>query len=1141
MFHITAIIAIFSIILPNFSHALDSNQNGISDVWEALHPAAAADPNGDADGDGLTNRQEGHAWTDPADPASFFRVESYQHLPGSDQFGWPGEPWMRDVPRGSADLLEWPRLAATSTGSGATGEVTATPSGPAGFYRVVRHESLNSDTDALTNKEEALLGTNPLLWDTDGDKVPDDVEFLQGTDPLSSTDSDGDGLPDDWEEWCIRHDPDDAVTSLADVNPGTDFDGDGVNDGTEFALGTSPVKAVKNVLLFLSEDQGVDLGCMGTAGLQTPSIDSLASGGVLFERAFAMSPVCSTSKMSMFTSQFCHQNSTWRNVSNYGTDFPLTGDPSLLNLGGVHEDLPTLIEILRDHGFFTATSHKTHVQPIRKWPYNKGYGQPTTAATATSYINDLVTRAGDRPFHMTFGVGAPHLPFRSIAKNQGVWSDTGGLANDGHVTNVDANAITVPNCWPDLPGVRQDIADYYGAIQCVDTVFGAVMAALQANGVLDETLVIFTSDHGIGLHRSKQSIYPAGTRVPFIVAGAGIAQGLATKTPVSHADLLPTILDYLGIPRLPSLAGRSLMPILSGSANDVPGRETVLTTAQDFSDGRAVCDGKYYYINNVRKVAGGSLANPQAGLNTDQYQSGSPWYNRTYGATVAATGTPAHQLLSDLLTGNVPDEELYDLDADPWAVNNLAADPAHATVKARLRRELNAWRVNTEDYNISRTEVTRRELRYEDPTGGGIAPAIPVVDDFNGKSGNLGADPSWTTLVAGNAGADFTFAANAVDAPGGTVTLARWDPASLAEGGSFSVSVKTGFDGNGVAGGIAFGIEDNGGGGFSWWQFLLADGRSSTGGTGKDLRLFRVEAGAQVSPPALSENGLADYITNGSLFTLEVSGQEGSSLVSLRVFDPTGAVWFSNPTFDLGLPVPAGSGFGITTWSSGASIFDDFALKLSGGPRSVALDFDSGSGNLSDAADWTLASPGNSGADFIYESTPFAGQNGKVIDAPAGPSAVAIHNHLALESTEGFTATVDTGFAGAGIFGGLVFGFTDINNFLTLELADGSTAQSSNRLFRIRQCAGGVFTDILFPAAGTFPNVARDALYRLSVEGTAGGTEITYTIANAATSAVLATANIELPVAIASGSKFGFIAASSNSSKFDNLTISTTP
>jgi N-sulfoglucosamine sulfohydrolase len=468
-------------------------------------------------------------------------------------------------------------------------------------------------------------------------------------------------------------------------------------------------ETVRNVILFLSEDQSADLGCMGTVGLATPAVDSFASTGVLFEKAFCLSPVCSPSKMAMFTGTFPHQNSARHNVPNYGTSFPLVGDPSNLTLGGVREDLPTLIEILREHGYFTATSHKSHVQPVRKWPYHKGYGQPTTAAAARSFINDLIDRSGDRPFYMTFGIGAPHLPFRGILQNQKKWSKSGGLTGDGHATNIDAKAITVPNCYPDRPGVRQDFADYYGAIQCVDTVFGAVIAALRDKGVLDHTFVIYTSDHGIGLHRAKQSIYAAGTRVPFIIAGPGIQPNRRISAPVSHLDLVPTLLDALAIPKPPEMHGSSLMPMLTGKESTVAGRKSIMTAADDKSVSRAVCDGRYYYIHNLRKIARSTIRLPipnsrgidpllDRGLNTDQYLGGDPWFNRTYAATVAADDSTARHLLSDLLTGSVPDVELFDLDADPWCVRNLADDPSMSPIKTELAAEMAKWRALTFDH-----------------------------------------------------------------------------------------------------------------------------------------------------------------------------------------------------------------------------------------------------------------------------------------------------------------------------------------------------------------------------------------------------------------------------------------------------------
>lgn len=568
---------------------------------------------------------------------------------------------------------------------------------------------LNSDTDSLSDQKEKQLGTNPLSWDTDSDQVADDLENRIGTDPLLSRDSDGDLLPDDWEEWCVSFDADDSVNSLADVSPSTDFDGDGVTDGEEFALGTSPVEPLRQIVFFLTEDQGPDLGCLGTKALDTPNIDQLGKSGVIFEHAFALSPVCSPSKMALFTGTYPHTNSAHRNVSNYGVEFPLKGDPSELKLGGVHEDLPTLIEILRDRGWHTAISSKTHVQPIRKFPYHQGHPNPGTPAAARRIIENTIRAAGKRPFFLCFNVGSPHLPFRSLPKANKVWDENGGLLGDGGVTNVDPAEIEVPNSMPDVPGVRQDWADYYGAIEVVDSLFGAVRSALTDAGLDDRTLLVFSGDHGIGLHRFKQSIY--GLQVPLLIDGPGIDGSRKITEPVSHFDLAPTFLDFAGIPVPPSMGGKSLLPILKGETGFAD-RETILTACHERYDARAVCDGRYYFIRNIRQIKGASLAQPSKALNADQFQGGPPWFNRAYDATLEATGSPQRELLRILVEGKLPETELYDLENDPWCVANLAENPELAAVRRRLEEELKQWRTSTHDYQKSPGEVKRRSRRF---------------------------------------------------------------------------------------------------------------------------------------------------------------------------------------------------------------------------------------------------------------------------------------------------------------------------------------------------------------------------------------------------------------------------------------------
>lgn len=463
-----------------------------------------------------------------------------------------------------------------------------------------------------------------------------------------------------------------------------------------------PAASQRHIILFLTEDQSPHLGCLGTKGLDTPHLDKLGASGVIFERAFSLSPVCSPSKMALFTGTYPHTNGARRNVHNYGVNFPLQGDPSDLSLGGVRENLSTLIEILRDRGWHTAISSKTHVQPIRKFPYHQGFPNPSTPAAARRIIRETVAAAGGKPIFLCFNIGSPHLPFRSLPAANGKWDPRGGLLGDGGVSNVDPRAIDIPDSLPDVPGVRQDIADYLGAIEVFDSIYAAARDSLAEHGLLDRSLVVFTSDHGIGLHRFKQSIY--GLHVPLLIDGPGITGGRRIKAPVSHLDFAPTFLDFAGIGIPPTMLGKSLLPVLAGAA-DIPGRRTVLASCHEKYDARAVCDGRHYFVHNIRQVAGASLKRPQKALNTDQFQPGPPWFNRAYPATLAATASPQRELLRQLVEGELAEFELYDLDSDPWCTRNLADEPTLAETRKRLTAELKHWRKISDDIQQPRPET----------------------------------------------------------------------------------------------------------------------------------------------------------------------------------------------------------------------------------------------------------------------------------------------------------------------------------------------------------------------------------------------------------------------------------------------------
>ena len=407
-----ALVVLASLALP--STALDANGDGISDVWAAMYPAAASNPNGDHDGDGVQNFKEGLAWTDPNDPSSVL-ASSFQLDENTLAAEWPTERWNRYRVMLTDDLSFWKRDGLERLSSGTPMNYGETAIGPKRFLKIHQLNALNSDTDALSNLEEEKLGTDPENWDSDGDKVADDIEFLLGTNPNSNIDS-GDGLPSDWKQWIISHNSSDSVVSNADVTPTTDFDGDGVLDGEEFTLGTNPTVKRRHIVFFMTEDQGYHLGCYGTEGLSTPKIDALAAQGVLFHRAFAGGSVCSVGKMSLLTGTFPHTHSGYRNTSNYNpysggqSRYPLTGDPSSLSTGGVHEDLPTLIEILKDRGWFTMITHKTHAEPVRKFPYSLGGPSCGSPAATRDNIREAVAAAGKRPMFIYLSVGSPICP-----------------------------------------------------------------------------------------------------------------------------------------------------------------------------------------------------------------------------------------------------------------------------------------------------------------------------------------------------------------------------------------------------------------------------------------------------------------------------------------------------------------------------------------------------------------------------------------------------------------------------------------------------------------------------------------------------------------------------------------------------------
>ena len=448
-------------------------------------------------------------------------------------------------------------------------------------------------------------------------------------------------------------------------------------------------------------------------GLETPNLDKLAAQSVNFTRAFCAQSVCSPSKSGIYSGLLPHFNGIWRNCHNTHPKLggpekwiplpsPLTkeNDPTNLAAGGMNRDIPNMIQILKAHNVYCALSGKLHQQPARNYPYD--------SFVNTSDLDAVIRGAAGRQWLFWCNPGDTHAPWWKHVQSKLVDPKNRKSAPK----DVDPTKIEMLPWMPDTPAARVDLAQYYSCIRNIDAFVGEMLKKLEASGQADNTIVVFTGDHGIGYARGKTSVYPAGTQVPCFIKGPGIKGGRTLPTPVSQMDFNPTFLEALGIAPQTVCHAKSLWPILKGEGDVLPDRTTIMTETngnlasapkgQKPTKARAVCDGRFYYIGNVFQdtFKGPAEQAISIGSGNGEYGDAGPQYAiDLHDETLRHKDDQPlpYELLRQLCMADAPKEELYDLDADPWAVHNLISDLTHSETLARLRREFTSWRALTKD------------------------------------------------------------------------------------------------------------------------------------------------------------------------------------------------------------------------------------------------------------------------------------------------------------------------------------------------------------------------------------------------------------------------------------------------------------
>ncbi len=413
-------------------------------------------------------------------------------------------------------------------------------------------------------------------------------------------------------------------------------------------------------ILFVFADQmrGMDMGCAGNPDVRTPAMDSLAADGTLLPNTFANCPVCTPSRGTILTGRYPLSH---RALAN---DLPLPADET------------TIADVLSAAGYRTGYVGKWHLDGVPRdrftppGPRRQGFGYWAVWNCAHAYFGGKVYRDApepialegyepvgqtdlaceflrqddDRPFCLFLSWGPPHAPYDKVPEK--------------YRDMYEPDAITLrPNFAEEqLPGfrplgrtTRRTLADYYAAITALDDQLARLLAVLEETGRADDTIVVFTSDHGdmLGSHgmAKKEQPWDEAVRIPLLIRWPQrIPAGRAAQNVVSTVDFMPTLLSLAGAEVPGCVEGRDLADVCLGASGSTDGEDALLTepiivdqaAAQGLGEWRGLRTRRYTYA---------------------RWRDGRPWV-------------------------------LYDNAADPYQMTNLADSPAHDVLRGELDRRL---------------------------------------------------------------------------------------------------------------------------------------------------------------------------------------------------------------------------------------------------------------------------------------------------------------------------------------------------------------------------------------------------------------------------------------------------------------------
>ena len=427
-----------------------------------------------------------------------------------------------------------------------------------------------------------------------------------------------------------------------------------------FVIPASFAAGRPNIVWIVVDDMSCHFAYQGEKLVKTPHVDRLAREGVVFSNAYVTAPVCSTFRSAVITGMY---------QTTIGAHHHRSGRGELK----IHlpKGMRTIPELFREAGYHTCNSDAAGKRPGKE-DYNFVYQR------ADLYQGiDWSKRKKDQPFFAQFQLRGGKL--RNIAAS---YEDV--LAHYKKEELVTPEQVTLPPYYPDHPVIRKDWAEYLNSVQYTDVEVGRIVARLKQDGVLDNTVIFFLTDHGISHARGKQFLYEEGLKIPFVVWAPGRFKPAVRDELIAHIDLSATSLHLAGIEIPRFMQGRTLFgPQAKPRKYVVSARDRCDETVDHI---RSVRAGNFKYIRNY-------LPN-RPYLQPSRYKDGKPFMPVLRELFAAGKLNQAQSLH---LAETRPEEELYDLRSDPWEIHNLARDSAHKGQLDKMRAILARWELDSDD------------------------------------------------------------------------------------------------------------------------------------------------------------------------------------------------------------------------------------------------------------------------------------------------------------------------------------------------------------------------------------------------------------------------------------------------------------